>query len=60
MKQFLNAAIVISFFSVIAAAIWVVWDQEGVSNAEKTAVSVLIVFATTLLCELVWVVVKEL
>lgn len=44
----------------IAAAIWVVWDQEGYSNAEKTAVSVLLVFATALLCKLVWVVVKEL
>lgn len=60
MKTFLNAAIVISFFCMIAAAIWVVWDQEGYSNAEKTAVSVLLVFATALLCKLVWVVVKEL
>lgn len=60
MKQFLNAAVVISFFGVIAATIWVVWDQEGYSNAEKTAVSVLIVFATVLVCKLVWVVVKEL
>lgn len=60
MKRFLNVAIVISFFSVIAVAIWVVWDQKGYSNAEKTAVSVLIVFATALLCKLVWVVVKEL
>lgn len=60
MKQFLNAAMVISFFSVVAATIWVVWDQEGFSNAEKTAVSVLIVFATALLCKLVWVAVKEL
>lgn len=60
MKSFLNAAVVTSFFSLIAATIWVVWDQEGYSNAEKTAVSVLIVFATALLCKLVWVVVKEL
>lgn len=60
MKQILNAAIVISFFCMIAAAIWVVWDQEGYSNAEKTAVSVLLVFATALLCKLVWIVVKEL
>lgn len=60
MKQFLNAAIVVSFFGVVAVAIWVVWDQKGYSNAEKTAVSVLIVFATVLVCKLVWVVVKEL
>ncbi|MGY0245062.1 hypothetical protein ACW19A_05790 [Limosilactobacillus fermentum] len=60
MKQFLNAAMVISFFSLIVAAIWVVWDQEGFSNAEKTTVSALIVFATALLCKLAWVVVKEL
>ena len=60
MKQILNAAIVISFFCMIAAVIWLVWDQEEYSNAEKTAVSVLLVFATALLCKLVWVVVKEL
>lgn len=60
MKQFLNIAIVVSFFSSIAATIWVVWDQEGFSNAEKTAVSALIVFVTVWLCKLVWIVVKEL
>lgn len=59
MKQFLNAAIVISFFSVIAATIWGVWDQEGFSNADKTAVSALIVFVAVWLFKLVWVVVKE-
>lgn len=60
MKQFLNAAIVISFFCVIAATIWVVWDQEGFSNAEKTAVSALIVFVAVLVCKEVWIVAKEL
>lgn len=60
MKQFLNAAIVISFFSVIASTIWVVWDQKGFSNAEKTAVSALIVFVTVWLCMVVWVIVKEM
>lgn len=60
MKQFLNIAIVISFFSVIASTIWVVWDQKGFSNAEKTAVSALIVFVTVWLCMVVWVIVKEL
>lgn len=59
MKQFLNTAIVISFFCVIAATIWVVWDQEGFSNADKTAVSALIVFVAVWLFKLVWVVVKE-
>lgn len=38
MKQFLNAAIVVSFFSLVAAAIWLVWDQrEVVINVLKTA-----------------------
>lgn len=60
MKTFLNAAIVISFLSLVAATIWAVWDQEGFSNAEKTDVSALIVFVTVWLCMLVWVVVKEL
>lgn len=60
MKQFLNAAVVISFFSLVAAAIWVVWDQGGFSNAEKTAVSALIVFVAVWVCKLVWIVAKEL
>ena len=58
MKQFLNAAVVISFFCVIAAAIWVVWDQrEVVLNVLKTAA---IVFGTALLCKEVWIIAKEL
>lgn len=58
MKQFLNAAILISFFSVVAAAIWVVWDQrEIVRNTLMTAV---IVFGAVLLCKEVWVIAKEL
>lgn len=58
MKRFLNAAIVISFFSVIAAAIWLVWDQrEVVTNVLKTAA---IVFGTALLCKEAWGLSKEL
>lgn len=58
MKRFLNAAIVISFFSVIAAAIWLVWDQqEVVMNALKTAA---IVLGAALLCKEVWIIAKEL
>lgn len=58
MKTFLNAAIVISFFSTVAALIWWVWDQrEIVSNVVATA---LIVFVTVWLCKLVWVLTKEL
>lgn len=58
MKRFLNAAIVVSFFSVIAAAIWLVWDQrEVVFNTFYTA---LIVFAAVLVCKEVWIIAKEL
>lgn len=58
MKQFLNAAIVISFFCMIAAAIWLVWDQrEVVLNVLKTAA---IVFGSALLCKEVWIIAKEL
>nr|WP_278770964.1 hypothetical protein [Limosilactobacillus mucosae] len=58
MKQFLNAAIVISFFSLVAAAIWLVWDQrEVVMNILKTAA---IVFGSALLCKEVWIIAKEL
>lgn len=58
MKRFLNAAIVISFFSLVAAAIWLVWDQrEVVINVLKTAA---IVFGSALLCKEVWIIAKEL
>lgn len=58
MKQFLNAAMVISFFSLVAAAIWLVWDQrEVVMNVLKTAA---IVFGSALLCKEVWIIAKEL
>lgn len=58
MKQFINAALVISFFCMIAAAIWLVWDQrEVVMNILKTAA---IVFGSALLCKEVWIITKEL
>lgn len=58
MKVFLNFAIVISFFSVVAAAIWLVWDQrEVVMDVLKTAA---IVFGSALLCKEVWIIAKEL
>lgn len=58
MKQFLNAAVVISFFCMIAAAIWVVWDQGEVAlNTLKTAA---IIFGAALLCKEVWIIAKEL
>lgn len=58
MKRFLNAALVISFFCVVAAAIWLVWDQrEVVLNVLKTAA---IVFGSALLCKEVWIIAKEL
>lgn len=58
MKLFLNAAVVISFLSLVAATIWVVWDQrEVVMNVLKTAA---IVFGSALLCKEVWIIAKEL
>lgn len=58
MKQILNAAIVISFFCMIAAAIWLVWDKrEVVFNTFYTA---LIVFTAVLACKEVWIITKEL
>lgn len=58
MKRFLNAAVVVSFFSLVAAAIWLVWDQrEVVINVLKTAA---IVFGSALLCKEVWIIAKEL
>lgn len=58
MKKFLNIAIVVSFFSLVAAAIWLVRDQrEVVFNTFNTA---LIVFAVALVCKEVWIIAKEL
>lgn len=58
MKQFLNAAVVISFFSLTAAAIWVIWDKtEATLNVLETA---LIVFTAVLVCKEVWIIAKEL
>ena len=58
MKRFLNIAIVISFFCVIAATIWVAWDQREVSL--NTFYTALIVFVTVLVCKEVWIITKEL
>lgn len=58
MKQFLNATLVISFFDLVASAIWLIWDQrEFVMNVLKTAA---IVFGSALLCKEVWIIAKEL
>lgn len=58
MELFLNTAIMLSFFSLVAAAIWLVWDQrEVVMNVLKTAA---IVFGSALLCKEVWIIAKEL
>lgn len=58
MKTFLNATIVVSFLSLVAATIWVVWDQrEVVFNTFYTA---LIVFTAVLVCKEVWIIAKEL
>lgn len=58
MKKFLNIAIVVSFFSLVAAAIWLVWDQREV--AFNTFYTALIVFAAVLVCKEVWIIAKEL
>lgn len=58
MKKFLNIAIVVSFFSLVAAAIWLVRDQrEVVMNVLKTAA---IAFGSALLCKEVWIIAREL
>lgn len=58
MKRILNVAIVVSFFGLVAAAIWLVWDQREVAlNILKTAT---IVFGAVLLCKEVWIIAKEL
>ena len=52
MKLFLNAAIVVSFFGVVAAIIWLVWDQEEFCNSEKAVISALSVFVALMLLAL--------
>lgn len=56
MKLFLNAAILISFFSVVASVIWVVWYPRKV--ALNTVLTALIVLVTLLMCNLSWYVYK--
>lgn len=57
MKQFINAAIVTSFFATMVSLIWLVWDQREVVS--KVVATALIVFVAVWLFKLVWVVVKE-
>ena len=58
MKQFINTAVVISFFGTIAADIWAIWDQrEIVANVVATA---LIVFVAVWVFKLIWILIKEL
>ena len=57
MKQFLNAAIVTSFFATMVSLIWLVWDQREIVS--KVVATALIVFVAVWLFKLVWVVVKE-
>ena len=50
MELFLNTAITLSFFSTVAALIWLVWDQRKTAlNALLTA---LIVLVALMLCKL--------
>lgn len=50
MELFLNTAIMLSFFSTVAALIWLVWAQrETALNALLTA---LIVLVALMLCKL--------
>ena len=57
MKQFLNAAIMISFFATFASLIWLVWDQREIVS--KVVATALIVFVAVWLFKLIWIVVKE-
>lgn len=57
MKQFINAAIMISFFATFASLIWLVWDQREIVS--KVVATALIVFVAVWLFKLIWIVVKE-
>lgn len=50
MKLFLNAAVVISFLSLVGALIWLVWDQR--ETALNALVTALIVLVALMLCKL--------
>lgn len=50
MELFLNTAITLSFFSTVAALIWLVWEQREIVS----------VFLTVWLSWLLWIVAKEL
>ena len=57
MKQFINAAIVTSFFATMVSLIWLVWDQREIVS--KVVATALIVFVAVWLFKVVWVVVME-
>lgn len=57
MKQFINAAIVTSFFATMVSLIWLVWDQREIVS--KVVATALIVFVAVWLFKLIWIVVKE-
>lgn len=57
-KTALNVTIMISFLSLVASTIWLVWDQREV--AFNTFYTALAVFAAVLVCEEVWIITKEL
>lgn len=57
MKQFINAAIVTSFFATMVSLIWLVWDQREIVS--KVVTTALIVFVAVWLFKLIWIVVKE-
>lgn len=52
MELFLNTAITLSFFSIVASLIWLVWDQREI--ALKAVVTALIVLVALMMCKLGW------
>ena len=57
MKQFINAAIVTSFFATMVSLIWLVWDQREIVS--KVVATALIVFVAVWVFKLIWIIVKE-
>lgn len=60
MKQFLNAAIVISLLILFASLIWYIWDPANQELAKKIIATLLVVFVSEAFAKVAMIIREEL
>lgn len=60
MKQFLNAAIVISFLGLVGVLVWYIWDPGSRDLIRKITATLLVVYIDGVLAKLVVVIREEI